>query len=58
MVYPGGAFSQVTQFSCELLCLTHNEWLSILVPGCVDDVTDVTNIGAQDGNCETACVEV
>ena len=58
MVYPWGAFSQVTQFSCELLCLTYDECSLILVPGCVDDVTDVTNIGAQDGKCETVCVEV
>ena len=46
------------QFSCELLRLTHDECLTIFMPGYVDEVTDVANIGARDGHCELVCIEV
>ena len=58
VVYPWGALCQVAQFPCEFLGLTHDECSTIFMPGCVDEVTDVADIGDRDGDCELVCVEV
>jgi hypothetical protein len=37
-------------------CSAHNESTTVFMPGCIDDVKNVINIGAQDGQCDLVCV--
>ena len=53
---PRGRLLLGDQFSYELLRLAHGERTQIFMSVCVDDVTDVANIGAWDGYCESVCV--
>ena len=46
----------MTQLAYELMVLSDSEGLAILMPGCVDQIVELANVGSRDGDCE--CVGV